>query len=348
MRDSDAPLTVAEFEPLARARIDPAAWDYYAGGAGDEITLAGAHAAWDRVRLRPHVLADVSVRDLTTTAFDRRLPHPIVVAPMAAHDLAHADGERATAIGAAEAGALYTLSTISSVPMEEVAAARPDAPRWFQLYAPSDRAACLDLVERAVEARYEAVVVTVDLPLPGNRERDLRNGFAIHMGVHLPDDQPTDERGIVVLPTMTWDDLAWLSSACRVPVVAKGVLRADDAVRAVETGCAGIWISNHGGRQLDTAIAGVDALPEIADAVGEDALLVVDGGVRRGIDALKGLALGADLVAVGRPVLWGLAANGAEGVQRVLEILRDELSLAMALAGSRNIGEISPDLVARP
>ena len=346
MRDSDdTPLTVADYEGLARARMERAAWDYYAGGAGDEISLADARAAWDRIRLRPHVLADVSSIDLETAAFGRSLAHPIVVAPMAAHDLAHAEAERATAIGASDAGALYTLSTISSVPMEEVAATRPDAPRWFQLYAPADRGECRDLVERAVAAGYEAVAVTVDLPLPGNRERDLRNQFVLHMGAHLPADQPTDERGIVVLPTMTWDDLAWLASVCTVPLLAKGILRADDAARAVEAGCAGIWVSNHGGRQLDTSIAGVEALPEVAAAVGDRALLVVDGGVRRGIDVLKAIALGADLVAAGRPVLWGLAAEGSAGVCRVIEILRDELSLAMALSGCRRVGDISPDLV---
>ena len=345
MRDPETPLTVADFEPLARARMDGGAWDYYAGGAGDEISLTDAHAAWDRIRLRPHVLADVAVRDLSTTAFGRSLPHPVIVAPMAAHDLAHADAERATASGAAEAGALMTLSTISSVPMEEVAAVRPEAARWFQLYAPTDRGACRDLVERAAAAGYGAIVVTVDLPLPGNRERDRRNQFVLHMGSHLPEDQPTDERGIVVLPTMTWDDLAWLPSISPVPLLAKGILRADDAVRAIDAGCAGIWVSNHGGRQLDTAIAGVQALPHVADAVGDQALLVVDGGVRRGVDVIKGLALGADLVAIGRPVLWGLAVDGAIGVQRVLEILRDELSLAMALCGCRAVGDITADLV---
>jgi 4-hydroxymandelate oxidase len=168
----------------------------------------------------------------------------------------------------------------------------------------------------------------------------------LHTGAHLPADHPTDERGIIVLPTMTWDDLAWLRSVCPVPMVAKGILRADDAVRAIEAGCDGIWVSNHGGRQLDTAIAGVQALPEIASAVGDRALLVVDGGVRRGIDVLKGLALGADLVAVGRPAVWGLAVGGADGVARVLAILRDELAMAMALAGCPAIDDITSDLVA--
>lgn len=346
MSDAERPITVLDYEPLARSLVEPGAWDYYAGGAGDEVSLADARAAWDRVRLRPRVLVDVSARDLATAAFGQQLAHPVIVAPMAAHDLAHPEAERATARGASDAGALMTLSTISAVPMEEVAATAPDAPRWFQLYAPADRDACRALVERAVAAGYTAVAVTVDLPLPGNRERDRRSGFVLHMGAHMPEDQPTDEHGIIELPTFGWDDLEWLRSVCPVPLVAKGILRADDATRAVEAGCDGIWVSNHGGRQLDTAIAGVDALPEVAAAVGDRALLVVDGGVRRGIDVLKGLALGADLVAVGRPVLWGLAVDGADGVRHVLEIVRDELSLAMALAGARSIAEIRPDLVA--
>jgi 4-hydroxymandelate oxidase len=261
MTDADRPITVAEYEPLARAAMDRGAWDYYAGGAGDEISLADARAAWDRIRLRPRILVDVTSRDLATMAFGRSLPHPIIVAPMAAHNLAHGDAERGSFRGAAAAGSLYTLSTISSVPMEEVAAAAPDAPRWFQLYAPADRSACEALVERAAAAGYEAVAVTVDLPLPGNRERDRRNAFVLHLGAHLPPDQPTDEGGIIELPTLTWDDLAWLRSVCPIPLIAKGVLRADDAVRAADVGCDGIWVSNHGGRQLDTSVAGIDALP---------------------------------------------------------------------------------------
>ena len=343
---TDRPITLSDYEPLARTRMDPGAWDYYAGGAGDERSLADNRLAWDRLRLRPRVLVDVAQRDLSTTAFGVRLDHPIIVAPMAAHDLAHPDAERATGRGAAAAGALLTLSTISSVSLEEVAAVEPAAPRWFQLYPPVDRADTESLVLRAVNAGFSALAVTVDLPLPGNRERDDRHRFVLHMGAHLPADQPTDETGIVVLPTFDWDELAWLRSICSIPLVAKGILRADDASRAVDVGCDGIWVSNHGGRQLDTAVAGIDALPEVAGAVGDRALLVVDGGVRRGIDILKGLALGADLVAVGRPILWGLAVDGADGVRRIIEIARDELSLVMALAGCRSIGEITPDLIA--
>ena len=345
MRDA-RPLTIADFEPLARSRMEPAAWDYYAGGAGDELTLADNREAWNRRRLRPHVLVDVSVVDLATSAFGATLEHPVIVAPMAAHDLAHFDGEVATARGAAAAGALLTLSTISSRPMEEVAAAAAGAPRWFQLYEPTDREAARALVGRAADAGYSALVLTVDLPLPGNRERDRRNDFAVELGVHLPPDQPVDPRtGVVVLPTMDWEELDWLRSICPIPLIAKGILRADDARRAVDAGCDGIWVSNHGGRQLDTSIATADALPEVVGAIGGRALVVVDGGVRRGIDVLKALALGADLVAVGRPVLWGLAVDGAGGVKLVLEILRDELSLAMALAGCRTLDEITADLV---
>ena len=346
MRDP-TPITVTDLEPLARARMEPGAWDYYAGGAGDEITIADNREAWNRLSLRPRVLVDVSRVDLGTTAFGATLDHPVIVAPTAFHALAHPDGEAATARGAAAAGALMTLSTISSRTMEDVAEVAPGAPQWFQLYAADDRDATRVLVERAAAAGYSAVAVTVDLPLPGNRERDRRSGFEVQLGVHLPTDQPVDpETGLVLLPTMGWDDLAWLRSVCPIPLVAKGILRGDDAARAVEAGCDGIWVSNHGGRQLDTAIATARALPEIVEAIGGRALVVVDGGVRRGIDVLKALALGADLVAIGRPVLWGLAVDGADGVTRVLEILRDELSLAMALSGCRSLDGIDADLVA--
>ncbi|HEY6608227.1 MAG TPA: alpha-hydroxy acid oxidase [Candidatus Limnocylindria bacterium] len=346
MPDHAAPITVADYEPLARERVEPSAWDYQSGGAGDEHSLADNQAAWARIRLRPRVLVDVSSRELTTSVFGATLAHPIVVAPTATHRLSHAEAEVATARGTAAAGGAFTLSTISSVPMEDVAAAAPGTARWFQLYTPADRGACRELVDRAVASGFAAIVLTVDLPLPGNRERDVRNAFEVDLGVHLPPDQPVDVAGVVVLPSLDWGELAWLRSICPVPLIAKGVLRADDALRAVDAGCDGIWISNHGGRQLDTAIAPADALPEIAAAVGDRALLVVDGGVRRGIDVLKGIALGADLVAIGRPALWGLAVDGADGVQRVIEILRDELSLAMALTGCRSISEITPDLVA--
>ncbi|MGZ8512995.1 MAG: alpha-hydroxy acid oxidase [Candidatus Limnocylindria bacterium] len=347
MTENPRPITLADFEELARPRFQPGAWDYIAGGAGDEYTLRDNVESWSSLKLRPRVLVDVKTRDLSVSAFGRELPFPIIVAPTAAHQLAHPDAERATARGAASAGALMTLSTISSLPMEEVAEAAPGAPRWFQLYAPEDRGACRELIDRAVAAGYEAIAITVDLPVPGNREKDIRNRFEVILGAHLPPSEPTGESGLVLLPTMDWDELAYVRSVCPIPLLAKGVLRADDALRAVDAGCDGIWVSNHGGRQLDTAITSAEALPEVADAVGDRALLVADGGVRRGIDVLKAIALGADLVAVGRPTLWGLAVDGSDGVRRVLEILREELSRSMALAGCRSLAEITPDLIAR-
>jgi 4-hydroxymandelate oxidase len=339
------PINVADFEPIARDRMEPAAWDYFAGGADDERTLADNLDAFRRLRLRPRMLVDVTRRSLAVTALGAELAMPIIVAPTAARHFADPDGDLAVARGAAVVGALTTLSTISDRSLEDVVDAAPDAPRWFQLYASSDEAITRGLLDRASKAGYGAVVVTVDLPYAGNRERDARSGFVVPLGVHLPEEQPVDEHGLLIAPTFDWDWLAWLRSVCSVPLLAKGILRADDALRALEAGCAGVWVSNHGGRQLDGAVTAVDALPEIVAAVGERGLIVADGGVRRGTDALKLLALGADLVGVGRPILWGLAAGGADGVQRVLEILRDELSLAMALSGCRSVAEITPDLV---
>jgi 4-hydroxymandelate oxidase len=344
--DTTTPINVAAFEPLARARLDPGVWDYYAGGADDEQTLADNVDSFRRIRLRPRVLVDVTRRSLTAHAFGHELPMPLIVAPTAARELAHPDGDLAVARGAAGIGALMTLSTIAARPMEDVAAAAPGAPRWFQLYASSDEPVTRALIERAVSAGYGAVVVTVDLPYAGNRERDTRSGFNVPLGIHLPPDQAVDEHGLVITATFDWQWLAWLRSVCPIPLLAKGILRADDAVRALDAGCDGIWVSNHGGRQLDTSITAVEALPDVAAATGERGIVVADGGVRRGTDVLKLLALGADLVAVGRPVLWGLAVDGAGGVRRVLEILRDELSLAMALCGCRSIDEITPDLIA--
>lgn len=338
------PINLADYEALARDRLEASVYDYYAGGADDEQTIRDNRAAFERIRLRPRVLVDVSQRSITTRAFDRELPHPLVVAPTARHVMAHPDGELATARGAADAGAILTLSTVASRTLEEVAGAAPGGARWFQLYT-SSRGDDEQLVRRAVAAGYGALVLTVDLPYPGRRERDIRHGFVLPLGAHLAEEHAPEGIGYLSHPTLSWDDLAWLRSVCEIPMLVKGVLRADDALRAVDAGVDGIWVSNHGGRQLDGSIAAVDALPEIAAAVAGRALLVVDGGVRRGTDALKALARGADLVAVGRPALWGLAVGGAAGVSRVLSLLTEELSLAMALAGCRSLDEVTPDLL---
>jgi 4-hydroxymandelate oxidase len=352
------PFNIQDFEDIARERLTQMAYDYYAGGAEDEITLRENREAFRRRFLRYRVLVDVGQRDTTTTILGHELPFPVILAPTSMHRLAHPDGEVATAKGAASLGALMTLSSISTVSMEDVASEVPGAPRWFQLYCYSDRAVTEMLVKRAHAAGYTALVVTVDVPLLGRRERDFRNTFTLPDGVRFanfdfPAAAPGDEQsaltnwvGTLQTPTLNWDDLAWLRALAPMPMLLKGIVRADDAAKAIDLGVEGIWVSNHGGRQLDTAIASLDALPEIVAAVKGRAAIVVDGGVRRGTDVLKALALGADAVAIGRPQLWGLAADGENGVRRVLEMLRDEFSLAMALAGATTRAEITPDLIA--
>lgn len=350
------PVNVDEFEIIAREILPRMAYDYVAGGAEDETTIAGNREAFRRRALRPRALVDVAERDLSTHVLGIDLPHPILLAPAAMQQLAHPDGEAETARGAAGAGALMTLSTMSTVSLEDVAAAAPGAPRWFQLYCYGDRSFTEMLVKRAYAAGYQAIVVTVDVPVLGRRERDVRNSFALPPGMrlaHFDPPVPRPEGGgelvswttAIQTPSLTWDDVPWLRSLTPLPMLIKGIVRADDAVRAAELGVEGIWVSNHGGRQLDGAVASFDALPEIVDAVGERCAIVLDGGVRRGTDVLKALALGADAVAIGRPQFWGLAAAGASGVRRVVELLREELSVALALAGCRSLAEIERDLV---
>ncbi|MGH2831126.1 MAG: alpha-hydroxy acid oxidase, partial [Actinomycetota bacterium] len=279
------------------------------------------------------------------------------LAPTAMQRMAHGEGEAATARGAQASGALHTLSTISTTSLEDVMAAAPDHPKWFQLYCYGDRSIGEGLLKRAVSAGYRAIVLTVDLPVLGKRERDLRNTFSMPEGLRLanfdaPPPAAGDQSPFVSWATglqtdqLTWDDLAWIRQVAPLPLVLKGIVRADDAVKAASMGVDAVWISNHGGRQLDTSIATLDALAEIAPAVDGRMPLIVDGGVRRGTDVLKALALGADAVAIGRPCLWGLAAGGAEGVARVVDLLHEELSLAMAMAGCPTLADVTPDLIA--
>lgn len=349
------PLNIDEYEAVARAALAAPVYDYYAGGADDEVTLRENRKAFRRLHIAYRVLVDVAKRDPTTSVLGVPLSMPVILAPTALHRMAHPEGEAATARAAARAGVLMTLSTISSVALEDVAAAAPEGRRWFQLYHFSDRAKTEQLVKRAHAAGYEAIVLTVDAPILGRRERDLRHPFAIPddvRAVHFDDVDPrtadVDSPLAVFIdqPSINWDDLAWIRGIAPLPLLVKGVVRADDAARAVHEGCAGVWVSNHGGRQLDTSIPTADALPAIVEAVGGRAAVVVDGGVRRGTDVLKALALGADAVAVGRPQLWGLAAGGEDGVARVLALLREELSTAMALAGCRTVAEIDGSLIA--
>jgi 4-hydroxymandelate oxidase len=355
------PVNVQEFEALARARMDPGAYDYFAGAAGDERTLAENRLAFDRVVFRPRVLVDVGAVSVATKVLGHELSFPVLLAPTALNRLGHADGELAAARAAAAAGTIMVLSTAASATIEEVAGVAR-GPLWFQLYVYRDREVTRDLVRRAEESRCGALVLTVDMPRMGRRERDQRNHFTLPSGVSIRNLEVSGRRDAarwagdssffeyahnLLDPTLTWDAIAWLRSITRLPVLIKGVLAPDDARRAVDAGAAGIIVSNHGGRQLDGAIATIDALPDIADAVAGRIPVLLDGGVRRGTDVLKALALGARAALIGRPYLWGLAADGEQGVRHVLELLRGELELAMALAGCPTLESVNRSLVLR-
>ena len=360
MGDPLDPLDLTALEAAARERLERGVYDYVAGGADDERSVADAEAAWSRLRLRPRVLRDVSEVSRATTVLGSRLPVPLLVAPMAYHRMAHPDGEAASAAGAAAAGAGYILSTQATMTVEEVAETVPDGLRWFQVYVVRDRGWTAELVARAAAAGYRALVLTVDVPLLGNRLRDLRNDFRLPTGMAPANAPPAGaarqrELAVDVLaqagqfdPGLTPEVIGWLAERSGLPVVVKGVLRGDDALACLDAGAAAVAVSNHGGRQLDTVVATADALAEVAAAVGDRAEVYVDGGIRRGTDVVKALALGARAVLVGRPVLWGLTAAGAAGVERVLSGLAGELQLAMALCGATGLGQLTPDLLAGP
>ncbi len=345
---SDADLrrfvTLADFEAPARSVMDPAAFDYVAGGAWDESSLRANDEAWRRYRLRPRVLVDVASVDASTTMLGMPTSLPVAIAPMAVHGLAHPDGEVATARAAGAAGIPFILSTTSSRSIEEVAAGAADANRWFQLYVQVDPGRTRELVERAVVARYRAIVLTVDLPRLGIRDRDRRSRFelpalgnfagspATHAGgIHADGFEMLDAQHEV---GMTWADLGTIRSWSGLPFVLKGILTAEDAVLAVEHGVDAIVVSNHGARQLDRTAPPIDVLEEVVDAVAGRAEIWVDGGVRRGLDIAIALALGARAVLIGRPILWALATGGEAGVARAVAIMREELEIAMALLGT--------------
>jgi 4-hydroxymandelate oxidase len=356
------PLDLFDYETLAPEFLSPMAWDYYASGAGDEITLQENCKAFDRLKLRPRMLVDVSQRSLQTQILGQSLSAPILVAPMAFQCLAHPQGEIATAKAAAALGMGMVLSTMSTQSLEVVATAfqsmqdsKAETPLWFQLYVHRDRHLTEQLVSRAELAGYKAFCVTVDAPLLGCRKRDRRNRFTLPAHLELANlatlpnlkiPQTETDSGLFAYfaqqldPGLTWKDLEWLRSLTHLPIIVKGILRDDDAQQAANCGINAIIVSNHGGRQLDGAIAPLDALPPIVAAVGGQLEILVDGGIRRGTDILKALALGANAVLVGRPILWGLAVNGEAGVRHILEILTDELDLAMALSGCAHIAAI--------
>jgi isopentenyl diphosphate isomerase/L-lactate dehydrogenase-like FMN-dependent dehydrogenase len=348
---NDEPLlNVWDYERAAEERLDPAAFGYFAGGANDEWTMGENLAAFTRWVLRPRVLVDVSEISTATTVLGTEVSLPVLVAPTAFQRMAHPDGEPATARGAAAAGTVMCLSTIATATIEEVAAAAPDGARWFQLYWSTDRGIVRDMVERAAAEGYRAIVITVDLPLVGRRERDLRTGFEVPEDVPVPAFLAVAEKASAISPanldwavdrSLTWRDLEWLRSLASLPLLVKGILTAEDAVLALEAGAEGVVVSNHGGRQLDGVAASLDALPEVVEAVGDRAEVLLDGGIRRGTDVVKALALGAKAVLAGRAPLWGLAVGGADGVQRVLELLREEVELALALCGCASPAEVT-------
>lgn len=356
------PINLADYEALAQERLSATAWDYYVGGSDDEQTLRENHEAFGRIRLRPRVLMDVSHVSLETSVLGVPVRTPLLVAPTAYHGLAHPEGECETARGVGAAGSLMTVSTMANRSLEEVAVAAT-GPLWFQLYVYRDRGVSESLVRRAEAAGYHALVLTVDTARLGRRERDVRNGFGLpphlHMGNFEGDahEQPGQEPGTSGLAvyftaqldtSLTWEALDWLRSTTKLPIVVKGIVTGEDAALAVEHGASAVQVSNHGGRQLDGAVATIEALPEVVAAVDGRAEVYVDGGIRRGTDALKALALGARAVLLGRPALWGLAANGQQGVARVLELLGEELELAMALVGSPTLADLHPALLRLP
>jgi 4-hydroxymandelate oxidase len=353
------PVNVLDFEELARSRMEPSAYDYFAGGAGDERTVAENRRAFDRLMLRPRVLVDVSVIDPSTRLFGQALSFPVLLAPTALNRLGHPEGEVAAARAAGAAGTAMVLSTTASSTIEEVVAAA-SGPVWFQLYVYRDRAVTYDLVKRAEASGCGALVLTVDMPRMGRRERDLRNRFTLPADVTFRNlevaGRPDAARWAadssfleyihnLLDPTLTWESIGWLKSITKLPILIKGVLGGDDAQRAIESGADGLVVSNHGGRQLDSAIATIDALPEVAARVAGRVPVLLDGGIRRGTDVVKALALGAAAVLIGRPYLWGLAAAGEAGVRRVLDLLRDEFELALALCGCRTVSAVGRSLV---
>lgn len=332
--------------------------DYFEGGALDEITLAENTAGWERLKLYYRVLAGVGARDTSTTMLGQPVSMPIAVAPTAFHRLACDEGELATARAAKAAGTLFILSSLSNTAMEPVFA-QAASPRWFQLYIYKDREITLDLVKRAETAGAEAIVLTVDAPGLGTRERDARNSFRLPEGLAVENLAPLGKGNFPEVKgsglaayvranfkeDLGFDDLDWLCHSTRLPVVVKGVCRGDDARRAAEHGAKALVVSNHGGRQLDTAPATCAVLPDVVETAGDLCEIYVDGGIRRGSDVLKAVALGARAVLVGRPVLWGLCVDGEQGATNVLSILRRELDEAMLLCGCTTLGDIDGSLL---
>jgi len=351
-------INLRDYEERAREYMEPAVWDTFAQGSEDEVTLEANRQAYTAIWLRPRVLVDVCACDTTTTVLGTPVRLPILIAPVSLHQLVHEEGERATARAAAAAGTIMVASTLSSCSLEEIAIAAAGSPLWFQLYLYRDLCFTQRLLKRVENAGYRAIVLTVDAPYVGNRERDRRNAFTLPESFQFGNFARRwcgegDETSYAPITwqtrgeriALTWEVISWLRAHTSLPLVVKGIVTGEDAARAVEAGVDGIIVSNHGGRQLDGTLPTIVALPEVVAAVGGRCEVYVDGGIRRGTDILKALALGARAVLIGRPVIWGLAVGGEVGVRDVLRILHDELTLAMRLAGRPTLAAIDCSLI---
>jgi len=355
-------LNLESLEPAARDRLEPSLYDYIAGGSGDEWTLRESRAAWNRWQIVPRMLRGVGTRAMATTVLGTPVSMPILVPPMGFHGLCHLDAEEATARATAAENTIFCASTVSNRSLETIANASV-GPKWFQLYVYRDKEITRSLVERAVAAGYQALCLTVDTPVAGQRERDRRNQLRMpahlalanfpsaHTEMHHSGGGKGSSLGAYINSqwdaALTWNDVDWLRSISPLPVVVKGILAPEDAKLSIEHGAAAVMVSNHGARQLDTAPASVTMLEPIVDAVEGRAEVLIDGGIRRGTDVLKALCLGARAVLIGRPVLWGLTLDGEEGVRSVLQHIRGELDLAMALAGVPNVEDVTPSMLLR-
>jgi isopentenyl diphosphate isomerase/L-lactate dehydrogenase-like FMN-dependent dehydrogenase len=356
------PMSLAALEDAARAKLASGPFSYVAGGAGLETTMTANRKAFDRWRIVPRMLRGVGTRDLSRTVLGTPLPAPVILAPVGVQSVVHPEAEGAVAQGAKAVGVPMILSTVSSVPMERVAAILGDQPRWFQLYYPKDRELAVSLVSRAEKAGFGAVVITLDTTLLGWREKDLQEAYlpflkAEGLANYFADpvfraslEEPPEENPqaaiqrwvqIFANPDLAWEDIAYLRERTRLPIVLKGILHPDDARRAREEGMAGMVVSNHGGRQLDGAIGALEALPGVVEAVGEECAVLFDSGIRSGADAFKALALGAQAVLLGRPYVWGLAVAGAAGVEHVLRNFLADLDLTLALSGSTSFDGVT-------
>lgn len=356
-------ISIEDYENEAKRKLEKGSLGYYRSGAGDELTLGLNKSCFNRLRIRPRFLRDISNRDLSCKIFGDKINLPIGICPTAMQKLAHPDGEVANARAAEKAGIIFTLSTIATSSIEDVAKGAPNCIKWFQLYIYKDREITKNLIRRAEAANFKAIVLTVDAPIFGLRRADIRNNFGLPSHLKFANFEDDKSNGVVDIekdekisginkyvtnqfdPTLNWNDLKWLVKFTKLPVLVKGILTREDAILSVEFGASGIIVSNHGARQLDSVPAAIEALPEIVEAVGNRALVFIDGGITQGTDIFKALAIGAKMVFFGRPAIWGLAVNGQKGVENVIEIMKKELDITMALTGCRTINDICKTMV---